>query len=78
VGKPKPGFDQSGQSADQAGLLRKLDLKKVLVISRTIEKAEALDAAPRRHVTVKTGIFHEGLTLVQRDRNTAWFAEPVA
>src|SRR5207253_542636 len=25
--------------------------------------------------TIKTGIFHEGLTLVQRDRNAAWFAE---
>ena len=57
------------------GLLRKLDSKKVLVISRTIEKAEALDAALRRHLTINTGIFHEGLTLVQRDRNAAWFAE---
>jgi ATP-dependent helicase HepA len=58
------------------GMLRKLDPKKVLVIGRTIEKAEALDAALRRHLTIKTGIFHEGLTLVQRDRNAAWFAEP--
>jgi ATP-dependent helicase HepA len=58
------------------GLLQKLDPQKVLLISRTIEKAEALDAALRRHLTIKTGIFHEGLTLVQRDRNAAWFAEP--
>jgi len=57
-------------------LLRELDPQKVLLIGRTIEKAEALDAALRRHLTVKTGIFHEGLTLVQRDRNAAWFAEP--
>ena len=57
-------------------LLRKLEPKKVLVIARTIEKAVALDAALRRHLTIKTGIFHEGLTLVQRDRNAAWFAEP--
>ena len=41
-----------------------------------MEKAEAIDAALRRHLTIKTGIFHEGLTLVQRDRNAAWFAEP--
>jgi len=47
-----------------------------LLIGRSIEKAEALDAALRRHLTIKTGIFHEGLTLVQRDRNAAWFAEP--
>ena len=57
-------------------LLQKLAPQKVLVISRTIEKAEALDAALRRHLTIKTGIFHEGLTLVQRDRHAAWFAEP--
>ena len=37
---------------------------------------EALDAALRRHLAINTGIFHEGLTLVQRDRNAAWFAEP--
>jgi len=59
-----------------AALLQKLDPQKVLVISRTIEKAEALDEALRRHLTIKTGVFHEGLTLVQRDRNAAWFAEP--
>lgn len=57
-------------------LLQKLDPQKVLVISRTLEKAEALDEALRRHVTIKTGVFHEGLTLLQRDRNAAWFAEP--
>jgi ATP-dependent helicase HepA len=57
-------------------LLQKLEPQKVLLITRTIEKAEALDAALRRHLTIKTGIFHEGLTLVQRDRNAAWFAEP--
>ncbi len=57
-------------------LLQKLDPQKVLLIGRSIEKAEALDAALRHHLTIKTGIFHEGLTLVQRDRNAAWFAEP--
>ena len=57
-------------------LLQRLELQKVLVISRSIEKAEALDEALRRHVSIKTGIFHEGLTLLQRDRNAAWFAEP--
>jgi ATP-dependent helicase HepA len=57
-------------------LLGKLEPQKILLIARTLEKAEAIDAALRRHLTVKTGIFHEGLTLVQRDRNAAWFAEP--
>jgi ATP-dependent helicase HepA len=57
-------------------LLERLAPEKVLVIARSIEKAEALDAALRTHVGIKTGIFHEGLTLLQRDRNAAWFAEP--
>ena len=56
-------------------LLQKLDPQKVLLICRTLEKAEALDEALRKHLSIKTGIFHEGLTLVQRDRNAAWFAE---
>ncbi|MFO1488402.1 MAG: RNA polymerase-associated protein RapA [Verrucomicrobiota bacterium] len=57
-------------------LLQSLDPEKVLVISRSVEKAEAIDAALRKHLSIKTGIFHEGLTLLQRDRNAAWFAEP--
>ncbi|MGZ4989108.1 MAG: RNA polymerase-associated protein RapA, partial [Limisphaerales bacterium] len=58
-----------------AEVLQTLAPEKVLLITRSVEKAEALDAALRRHLTIKTGIFHEGLTLVQRDRNAAWFAE---
>jgi ATP-dependent helicase HepA len=56
-------------------LLKKFEQQKFLLIGRSIEKAEAIDAALRRHLTIKTGIFHEGLTLVQRDRNAAWIAE---
>jgi ATP-dependent helicase HepA len=59
-----------------ADLLRELEPQKVLLIGRSIEKAEALEAALRCHLTIKTGVFHEGLTLVQRDRNAAWFTEP--
>jgi ATP-dependent helicase HepA len=58
------------------GLLRRLGEAKILLIGRSIEKAEALDAALRSHLTIKTAVFHEGLPLVQRDRNAAWFAEP--
>jgi ATP-dependent helicase HepA len=57
-------------------LLRKLRSEKVLLICRSVEKAEAIDEALRRHLNLKMGVFHEGLTLVQRDRNAAWFAEP--
>jgi ATP-dependent helicase HepA len=57
-------------------LLQQIEPQKVLLIARSLEKAEAIDAALRRHLSIPTGIFHEGLTLLQRDRNAAWFAEP--
>jgi len=48
---------------------------KVLVICRTLEKVLALDKALRSRAALKCGLFHEDLTLLQRDRNAAWFAE---
>jgi ATP-dependent helicase HepA len=74
--QPGPDLTRDPRLLWLVGLLRKLDPQKVLVICRRIEKVEAIDAALRRNLDVKTGIFHEGLTLLQRDRNAAWFAEP--
>ena len=59
-----------------AELLRTLGGEKVLLIGRTQRKVEAIDAALRQRLNVKMAVFHEGLSLVQRDRNAAWFAEP--
>jgi len=56
-------------------LLHELGEDKVLLICRSREKALAIEKAVSRQVPVKTAVFHEGLTLVQRDRNAAWFAE---
>lgn len=58
------------------GFLQKKRSAKVLLICRTREKALALDAVLRDRVKMKVGLFHEGLTLLQRDRNAAWFSEP--
>lgn len=49
---------------------------KVLLICKSQRKVIALAAALQEKMTVKAGLFHEGLALVQRDRNAAWFAEP--
>ena len=57
-------------------LLHELGKEKVLLICRSREKALAIEKAVGRQVPVKTAVFHEDLTLVQRDRNAAWFAEP--
>lgn len=49
---------------------------KVLLICRTKAKAQALHAALRERINLKAAVFHENMSLVQRDRNAAWFAEP--
>lgn len=49
---------------------------KVLLICRSERKVAALAAALQEKINVKAGLFHEGLPLVQRDRQAAWFAEP--
>jgi ATP-dependent helicase HepA len=55
--------------------LQKKRTAKVLLICRTREKVLALDAELRARVNLKLALFHEDLTLLQRDRNAAWFAE---
>lgn len=50
--------------------------EKVLLICRTREKVQAIYDALLEEINVKATLFHEELTLLQRDRNAAWFAEP--
>ena len=49
---------------------------KILLICKSSRKVIALEAALQEKIAVKVGLFHEGLPLVQRDRQAAWFAEP--
>ncbi len=58
------------------GLLKDLAPAKVLLICKSQRKVLALAAALQELTATKVGLFHEGLALVQRDRNAAWFAEP--
>jgi ATP-dependent helicase HepA len=71
----EPDFTEDVRLDWLGELLRKLTPAKVLLICRTRRKVEAIDAALRQRLNVKQAVFHEGLTLVQRDRNAAWFAE---
>jgi ATP-dependent helicase HepA len=57
-------------------LLRALRREKILVICSRRSKVAAIEAALRRRTHAKMAVFHEGLSLVQRDRNAAWFADP--
>ena len=58
-----------------ADLLRELGDEKILLICRTKEKVQAIFDALSEEINVKAAVFHEELTLLQRDRNAAWFAE---
>ena len=49
--------------------------EKVLLICKTREKVEALQASLLELLTLKIAVFHEALSLIQRDRNAAYFAE---
>ena len=48
---------------------------KVLLICRSQRKVAAIESALQERISGKVGLFHEGLPLVQRDRQAAWFAE---
>jgi ATP-dependent helicase HepA len=48
---------------------------KALLICRTPAMAEQIQKDLLRELKVACGLFHEGLTLLQRDRNAAYFAE---
>lgn len=58
-----------------AELLEKLNGEKVLVITKTRELAEEVLEELRSATGVVGALFHEDLTLLQRDRNAAFFAE---
>jgi ATP-dependent helicase HepA len=58
-----------------AGLLESLGQEKVLVITRTRELAAEVLEELVFATGVKGVLFHEDLTLLQRDRNAAFFAE---
>jgi len=55
--------------------MKDLQPAKVLLICRTKEKVLSLEKALAKRVNFKVGVFHEDLTIVQRDRNAAWFSE---
>lgn len=55
-------------------LLKKNKDQKVLLICHSKEKVKAIEETLRNKVKVNIALFHEDYTLLQRDRNAAWFA----
>lgn len=58
-----------------AGLLKAHGEEKFLLITHARETVEAIEAALRERISASAAVFHEGLTLLQRDKNAAWFAD---
>lgn len=50
--------------------------RKYLLICRSMEKAVALHQIFQGNSALKCTLFHENMTLIQRDRAASWFAEP--
>lgn len=58
-----------------AKLLKELGEEKVLLICRTRKLAEQVHEKLLHEINVTAALFHEGLTLMQRDRQAAFFAD---
>lgn len=56
-------------------LKKDLKHKKVLLIARSGPVVEALESALRLHAGIRTAMFHEGMSLLERDQAAAYFAE---
>ncbi len=73
---PKPIFTNDPRVAWLETQLRAHRNHKILLICRTAEKVEALHEELLRRINAKIGRYHDRMTLIQRDRNAAWFADP--
>lgn len=57
-------------------LLRELKSEKILLICTSKEKAKAIDESLKSFLRIETAMFHEELSLLQRDQNASRFAHP--
>lgn len=48
---------------------------KFLIICTSKEKATDIQQALQKHLSIDIALFHEEMTLIQADRNAAWFAD---
>jgi ATP-dependent helicase HepA len=69
-------FKDDPRIAWLATFLQEHRATKVLLICKSQRKVAAIEAALQERMKARSAVFHEGLPLVQRDRNAAWFAEP--
>ena len=66
---------QGGKAAWVARFVRETAPEKALLICETSARARALAEDLLQHTGAGIALFHEDLSIVQRDRQAAWFAE---
>lgn len=71
--EPEEGFEKKLDWL--ADLLRKEPDAKFLLITHSRETVEAIEASLKERISAQATMFHEGLSLLQRDKNAAWFAD---
>lgn len=74
-GKQNYHFDTDPRVKWLLATLKQLRPAKVLLICKSKEKVLALEEVLAHRENQNVGIFHEDLTILQRDRNAAWFTE---
>lgn len=68
-------FDKDPRVEWLLNKLKAINPAKALLICKSKEKVLALEEVLAGRENLNVGIFHEDLTIVQRDRNAAWFTE---
>ncbi|MBA3011035.1 MAG: DEAD/DEAH box helicase [Desulfobacula sp.] len=73
---PSKGLAEDPRIACLAALAKRIKPEKILVICSSKAKVEAIDKALSAHLSIDVAKFDETMTLLQRDRNAAWFSRP--
>ena len=71
-----PAYDDDPRVGWLVDFMRAHRGEKTLLICRSADKVNGIYAALGRRINLNVGRYHEAMTLVQRDRNAAWFADP--
>ncbi|BDD04823.1 RNA polymerase-associated protein RapA [Aureibacter tunicatorum] len=74
--KPQFDYDDDPRTKWLVSHVSALKPAKALLICKSKAKVLALENALEKLGNLKTAVFHEDMSIVQRDRNAAWFSEP--
>ncbi|MFI3155616.1 MAG: RNA polymerase-associated protein RapA [Methylococcaceae bacterium] len=76
VGKVKQLSGQRRTSSQQVGGIHTLPGDKALVICKQAQFAIDLEQTLKNRAGIASAVFHEGMTIIERDRAAAYFADP--